>query len=167
MEFLSGLDAWMGARQGQPHHTLQMRRIKISAVVQRCVVASVHRSAVAVEPPGPVHDVHGLQPRHRDQTLQSRSEVGVKLILPLRVYALTLPPIEFVLRSVQTHISMRNCFEKRVCTLLNANLMDGRLRTYVFKGKKKKVGSCIALHLPKLESDQTMCVDHLLQVAVG
>ena len=57
----------------------------------------------------------------------------VKLILPLRAYALTLPPIGFALRNVQTHISMRNCFEMCVCTLLNANPMGGRVRAYAQK----------------------------------
>ena len=66
----------------------------------------------------------------------------VKLILPLRAYALTLLPIGFALRSVQTHISMRNCFEMCVCTLLNANPMGGRLRAYAVKGKKTASVKC-------------------------
>jgi len=58
----------------------------------------------------------------------------VKFSLPLRACALTLLPIGFVLRSVQTHISMQNCFEICVCTLLKANPMGRRVRAYA--GKK-------------------------------
>jgi len=63
----------------------------------------------------------------------------IKFSLPLRACALTLLPIGFALRSVQTHISMRNCFEKCVCTLLKANPMGGRVRAYALKGKSKVI----------------------------
>jgi hypothetical protein len=79
----------------------------------------------------------------------------VKLILPLRAYALTLPSIGFALRSVQTHISMRNYFEMCVCTLLKANPMGRRVRACVLKGKKKTAfllfspALCMALWCPR------------------
>jgi len=62
--------------------------------------------------------------------------LGAVKIIALRAYALTLPPIGFALRSVQTHISMRNCFEMCVCALLKANPIGGRVRAYALKGKK-------------------------------
>ena len=40
------------------------------------------------------------------------------VFLPLRAYALTLLPIGFALRSVQTHISKQIRIEMCVCTLL-------------------------------------------------
>ena len=75
--------------------------------------------------------------RHSSPREQEKMNVsGVKFILPLRACAPTLSSIGFALRSVQTHISMRNCFEMCVCTLLKANPMGERVRTYAFKGKK-------------------------------
>jgi len=50
-------------------------------------------------------------------------------------YALTLPPIGFALRSVQTHISKQFRIEMCVCTFLKANPMGGRVRAYALKGK--------------------------------
>ena len=64
------------------------------------------------------------------------SAESVKFILPLRACALTLLPIGFALRSVQAHISMRNCFEICVFTLLKANPMGERVRACGLKGKK-------------------------------
>jgi len=58
----------------------------------------------------------------------------VKLILLLMAYALAPPFIGFALRSVQTRILMRNCFEMCVYTLLKANRMDMRVRVYTLKG---------------------------------
>jgi hypothetical protein len=43
------------------------------------------------------------------------------IFLPLRVCTLTLSTIGFVLRSVQTHISIQIHIEMCVCTLINAN----------------------------------------------
>jgi hypothetical protein len=60
----------------------------------------------------------------------------VKFILFTRAYDFTLQPIRFVLRSIQTHISMRNCFNICVCTLLKANIMNGRVSACALKGKK-------------------------------
>ena len=57
------------------------------------------------------------------------------VFLPLRAYALTLPPIGFALRSVQTHISKQFRIEMCVCTLLKANPMGGRVRAHALKGK--------------------------------
>jgi len=53
----------------------------------------------------------------------------------LKVYALTLPPIGFALRSVQTHISKQFRIDMCVYTLLKANLMGGRVRAYALKDK--------------------------------
>jgi len=44
-----------------------------------------------------------------------------KFFVPSRAHVLTLSSIEFILRSMQTHILMYFCFEMCVCTLLNAN----------------------------------------------
>jgi hypothetical protein len=52
------------------------------------------------------------------------------VFLSLRTHALTLPLIKFTLRSVQTHISMQNCIEMCVCTLLKANPMRERVRAH-------------------------------------
>jgi len=57
------------------------------------------------------------------------------VFLPLRAYALTLPPIGFALRSVQTHISKQFHIEMCVCTLLKANSMGERVRVYALRGK--------------------------------
>ena len=62
----------------------------------------------------------------------------VKFILPLRAYTLTLLSIGFALKNVQTYISMRNCFEMCVCTLLKTNPMGGRVMTCALKAKKKQ-----------------------------
>ena len=62
--------------------------------------------------------------------------LGVKFILPLRACALTPPPIEFALRSVQIYISMQNYFEMCVCTLLKANPMGRRVKACALRGKK-------------------------------
>jgi hypothetical protein len=60
----------------------------------------------------------------------------VKLNMPLRACALTLSTFEFVLKSVQTYISMQIRIEMCVCTLLNANPMVERVRAHALKGKK-------------------------------
>jgi hypothetical protein len=56
-------------------------------------------------------------------------------LLPLRAHALTLPTIRFALRSMQTHISKQFRIEMRVCTLLKANLIGGRVRADALKDK--------------------------------
>ena len=56
--------------------------------------------------------------------------------MPLREYALTLPPIGFALRSVQTHISKQFHIMICVCTHLKANTIDERVRAQALKGKK-------------------------------
>jgi hypothetical protein len=38
---------------------------------------------------------------------------------------------------------MRNCFEMCVCTLLKANLVDERVRTYALKVKKKNASTAL------------------------
>jgi len=55
---------------------------------------------------------------------------------PLKAYALTLPPIRFALRSVQTHISKQIRIEMRVCTLFKANPMGRRVGAHALKGKE-------------------------------
>ncbi|EES08911.2 hypothetical protein SORBI_3005G202600 [Sorghum bicolor] len=55
---------------------------------------------------------------------------------PLRTYALTLSPIGFALRSVQTPISKQIRIEMCVCTLLKANPMGRRVSTHALKGKE-------------------------------
>ena len=58
------------------------------------------------------------------------------VFLPLRAYALTLPPIGFALKSVQTHISKQIRIEMCVCTVLKANPMGRRVRAHALKGKE-------------------------------
>jgi len=64
-----------------------------------------------------------------------RNHDGLCIGSALRAYALTLPPIGFALRSVQTHISKQFCIEMCVYTLLKANPMGRRVRAYALKGK--------------------------------
>jgi len=51
--------------------------------------------------------------------------------LPLRAYALTLPLIEFALKSVQTDISKQFCIEMYVYTLFKTNSMGKIVRAHI------------------------------------
>ena len=60
-----------------------------------------------------------------------------KVYFALKGCALTLLPIGFALRSAQTSISMRNCFEMCVYTLLKANSMGERARYVPLREKTR------------------------------
>ena len=63
----------------------------------------------------------------------------VKFILLLRVYILTFLSIRFILKSIQTHISMQKYFKICVCTFLKANSIGEKVRACALKGKKNRL----------------------------
>ena len=135
---------WMHRRR--PRSSVRSRRwcleaarlhvLGLTAIRGRTSTAGWRLQEELVSPPSAAASAHARGPS------SSPSSPG-KFIFFLSVYtlSLSLPPIRFVLRSVQTYISMRNCFEMCVYTLLKANPMDGRVRAYALKGKKNCVPS--------------------------
>jgi len=77
-----------------------------------------------------------------------------------RTYVLTLTPIEFILRSVQTHISKHIRIEMCVCTLLKANPIGRRVRAHALSHWHLSRDLPADLHMARPELIICMHADH-------